>query len=178
MQRASWLFYWHNNCEYFGVMNTITLKDMTITVKDDNGITVLECRGEVVFHSPHKHNFSNHGSRAEMIRKWVGQNCLNMKASALEKQMSISYKQADKIFRKNFQISINRYRQAKRLQNAVKILKTGEVSIKEAADICGYRSISHFCRAFKAQFGITPKECKNGKKIREKGKQTAIKDNY
>lgn len=50
-----------------------------------------------------------------------------------------------------------------RLEHAAVYLKEAHVkalSVSEVAEICGFRSAAHFSRAFKAQYGVTPREMK------------------
>lgn len=43
-----------------------------------------------------------------------------------------------------------------RMEHAKMLLKTGSISIKEAAEMSGYTNVYHFIRAFKSQTGKTP----------------------
>lgn len=45
-----------------------------------------------------------------------------------------------------------------RLKTALKLMRTGEVNVTEAAFLVGYSNLSHFAKAFKSKFGITPSE--------------------
>ena len=46
-----------------------------------------------------------------------------------------------------------------RCENAKKMLLNGAYSVQEAADKCGFESISYFCKTFKKYTGETPGKC-------------------
>ena len=48
------------------------------------------------------------------------------------------------------------YRNAIRLEEARKLIETGEYLVAEAAVAVGYTNISFFCRSYKSVYGITP----------------------
>ena len=43
-----------------------------------------------------------------------------------------------------------------RCENAKKMLLNGAYSVQEAADKCGFESVSYFCKTFKKYIGETP----------------------
>ncbi|WP_333473006.1 helix-turn-helix transcriptional regulator [Cyclonatronum proteinivorum] len=50
-----------------------------------------------------------------------------------------------------------------RLEEAKKLLETGEPSITQVAYAVGYNSLSYFSRAFKEYYGCKPSDCITGK---------------
>ena len=59
------------------------------------------------------------------------------------------------------------YRNRLRLEEAKKLIDTGEYFVEEAADAVGFTNVSFFCRSYKRAFGCTPlgrTEGKNRKK--------------
>ena len=47
-----------------------------------------------------------------------------------------------------------------KLNRAAELLKSGEYTVSEIADKCGFSTQSHFSVVFKKQFGVTPTEYK------------------
>lgn len=45
-----------------------------------------------------------------------------------------------------------------RMNNALKLLKSTELTVSEAATSCGFSDVNNFIRLFKKSFGVTPKE--------------------
>ncbi|MGN0280926.1 MAG: helix-turn-helix domain-containing protein, partial [Prevotella sp.] len=43
-----------------------------------------------------------------------------------------------------------------RLKRAAKLIKENRYAINEISDMCGFSSVSYFCRCFKAQYGVQP----------------------
>jgi AraC-like DNA-binding protein len=151
-------------------VNEMTIKNATVKVTDKNGALLFVVKGSVeVCHTSLCGKIPPLG-KAETIKIWLDENHHHGNYALLEKALGISMRKADSIFRKKYNKSICKYRQAVRMERAFAELKTGETCIKEMAHKCGYNSLSHFCRAFKKRFGITPKECKNGIKTGKKGK--------
>jgi len=46
----------------------------------------------------------------------------------------------------------------RRLRKAAQLLQTTDKTVQQIADECGFESLSHFSRYFKAKFGITPSQ--------------------
>jgi transcriptional regulator GlxA family with amidase domain len=62
------------------------------------------------------------------------------------------------LFKSEIGISPQRYLNSIRLEKAKECLEDGALSCKEIAAEVGIPNVSHFCRSFKALYGITPKE--------------------
>lgn len=60
-------------------------------------------------------------------------------------------------FHRYFGMTIGAYRRNIRLQRAEEMLRTKR-PLTEVAMQCGYASQSHFCRAFKSSYGLTPSQ--------------------
>jgi AraC family transcriptional regulator len=60
-------------------------------------------------------------------------------------------------FRRYFGETVGTYRRQLRLQRAEAMLGNG-IGLTETALACGFNSHSHFCRAFKAAYGLTPSQ--------------------
>lgn len=62
------------------------------------------------------------------------------------------------LFRRHHGETPQRYLQKVRLERATALLRAGALNIKEIAAACGYVDAAHFCHAFKAATGSTPKQ--------------------
>ncbi|MFH1499772.1 MAG: AraC family transcriptional regulator [Verrucomicrobiota bacterium] len=71
---------------------------------------------------------------------------------------SLSTAHFSALFRKHQGVSPSRYLQNARLARAKTLLAEGSLNIKEIAAACGYVDAAHFCHAFKAAAGLTPKQ--------------------
>ena len=83
----------------------------------------------------------------------------------LSAQQPISYYAAlcfmsETSFRRHFRTCMGTspisYRNRLRLEEASRLIRTGEYTVAEAADATGFSNLSFFCRAYKAEFGSTP----------------------
>jgi AraC family transcriptional regulator len=61
-----------------------------------------------------------------------------------------------KEFRRHFGATIGAYQRQLRLQRAEAMLLRRNIDLTEIALACGFANHSHFCRSFKAAYGITP----------------------
>lgn len=62
------------------------------------------------------------------------------------------------LFRRHLGMTPGRYLQNARLERAQTLLREGALSTKEIAAACGYVDAAHFCHAFKAATGRSPKQ--------------------
>ncbi|MBR2044491.1 MAG: helix-turn-helix transcriptional regulator [Clostridia bacterium] len=61
-----------------------------------------------------------------------------------------------RIFTAAYGIPPHKYISELRIQRAKELLKNNRLSISQVSDSCGYSSVYHFCRAFKAAVGEAP----------------------
>lgn len=92
---------------------------------------------------------------ASSIRHYIDSNC-NQKLTldGLARQFSYSKYYVERCFKEKYGISIGKYYNTKKLNEAVKLLETHTVS--DTAQLLGYSSIYAFSRAFRNQFGVSP----------------------
>ncbi len=64
-------------------------------------------------------------------------------------------------FRACIGVSPIEYRNRLRLEEASRLIRTGEYTVSEAAYATGFSNLSFFCRAYKAEFGHTPSSAKS-----------------
>ena len=82
----------------------------------------------------------------------------------LAQQVEISERTLRRGLRKLFSTTIVGYLALLRMEQAEKLLREGEFSIGEVANLVGYSHLGNFSTAFKRQFGITPSQCLAGQK--------------
>ena len=61
-----------------------------------------------------------------------------------------------KLFRSSMGISPKQYVLSLRLQRAKQLLAEGKEKVCAVASECGFESVAHFSRTFRAQVGMTP----------------------
>ena len=71
-----------------------------------------------------------------------------------------------KLFREYMESSPKQYVLMLRLKKAKQLLSIGNMKIWSIAETCGFESTAHFCRTFKAHFGITPKDYRESRRMR------------
>ncbi len=59
-------------------------------------------------------------------------------------------------FKKNLGLSVPQYVMELRLQQAEELLQSTQYSVKEIAEMCGFRNTAYFIRCFSEMFGVTP----------------------
>ncbi len=80
---------------------------------------------------------------------------LDIIASALKYSPST----LNKLFRKHLNISVRQYIITRRMDCAVRMLKSKEYSVKEISSMLGFSSISNFSTEFKKHYGKSPRNC-------------------
>lgn len=63
-----------------------------------------------------------------------------------------------RLFQKVVGMSPQQWLLERRLRKAAQLLQTTDKTVQQIADECGFESLSHFSRYFKAKFGITPSQ--------------------
>lgn len=85
--------------------------------------------------------------------------------SSLAKHFGYNSSYLSRSFRQTFGISFGRYLTMLRLREFILLLREGNQSITECAFECGFGSMRSFYRAFRDEFGCSPKEyCEADKK--------------
>ena len=85
--------------------------------------------------------------------------------SILAREVGMSTRQLERLFRRYLNRSPKRYYMELRLQKARNLLMQTDMSVIEIALACGFASPSHFSKCYRAQYGTTP--------YRERGAQAA-----
>ena len=65
------------------------------------------------------------------------------------------------MFEKNCKMSLNKYIETLRMEDAKWLLKNSEYSMTEISEILGFCNCAYFSSVFKENFGVTPKKYRN-----------------
>lgn len=99
--------------------------------------------------------------QAVLVGNYIGEHFSNPDLSvySLRRDLRIPPKKISKIFKEDFNSSFKIYLNTVRLLEVKRLLEVSDksVSISDIAKQCGYSSIPHFNRLFKAETGMTPK---------------------
>lgn len=101
----------------------------------------------------------------DYIDKNLYDSSLSNETLALE--IGISEVYLRKLFTRHLNITPKQYILNARLRKAKRLLVDTSLTVTEIAENCGFSSLYHFCRAFKAKTGTTPSEYASGNKIRQ-----------
>lgn len=95
----------------------------------------------------------------DLVTEYIDQNPhLALSLNDLAEVAHFSPPYLSRIFREKKGITVTAYITKKRMENAKFLLQQSTMSIQEIASHCGFRTISHFNRAFKQNTGYSPKE--------------------
>jgi AraC family carnitine catabolism transcriptional activator len=78
--------------------------------------------------------------------------------AALARVAGVSLRQLERLFAAHVGESLNECYRRIRLDQAALLLKKTGLSVTSVGLACGFRSSSHFSRAFKGRYGISPAE--------------------
>lgn len=84
--------------------------------------------------------------------------------SELAQQVGVSDRTLRRGFQELFGTTVLGYIKDLRLAQAERLLREGNRTVCEVANLVGYSQLGHFAAAFRRKFGITPSDCLYGKK--------------
>ena len=76
----------------------------------------------------------------------------------LSEKLGVSEVYLRKLFAQHYNVSPKQYILEMRIQKSKQLLENGARSVTEISEQCGFSSVYHFCRLFKAKVGQTPSE--------------------
>ena len=82
----------------------------------------------------------------------------NIKMAEVAQSLDISERYLRKLFMQTLQLSPLDYLNQLRVNKAIELMKNTELSLKEIGFASGFNSSQHFCRVFKQQVGINPRD--------------------
>lgn len=80
-----------------------------------------------------------------------------VRVEELAKAAACSPTHLRRLFRAGLGMSPKQYLLQRRLQRAAELLRTTDHTVQQVAERCGFESLSHFHRCFRAKFGCTPR---------------------
>lgn len=81
------------------------------------------------------------------------------------KKLSVAPQYLSHVFKQSLGVNFSDYLSGLRLKYAEKLIKNTEKSITEICFDAGYGNFSHFSRSFKKQYGLSPREYRNKKRM-------------
>ncbi|MBD2091502.1 helix-turn-helix transcriptional regulator [Microcoleus sp. FACHB-1515] len=81
----------------------------------------------------------------------------------LAQQVGLSDRTLQRGFKLLFDSTVVGYLAQRRMERAEQLLRQGDRSVAEVANLVGFSHLGNFAAAFKRQFGITPSQCLAGK---------------
>jgi AraC-like DNA-binding protein len=116
---------------------------------------ILNCLFELIIYKNHKIN-----GRIHTICRYIARNYSEqLTVKQLAELAGLNPVYFNSIFKKETGFPVHQYLIRIRIKNAENMLRSGEYSITETADLCGYADQYNFCRQFKAIMGISPSSC-------------------
>ena len=107
--------------------------------------------------------------KLSMVIKMMGNNIEEpISPSSLAKDVRMSTRQLERLFRRYLNRSPKRYYMELRLQKARNLLMQTDMSVINVALACGFASPSHFSKCYRSHYNKTP--------YRERGSHTSLVD--
>jgi len=102
-----------------------------------------------------------HEPQAVSLQRLMEENyCFNLKLEEFAQLSNRSLSTFKRDFQKQFQASPGKWLTEKRLDHAMNLLTNTDKTVSETAFESGFESRSHFSRAFRDRFGMTPRSSK------------------
>ncbi len=76
----------------------------------------------------------------------------------VSKHVYLSYRYFSGIFTRHMGMGFVKYLNSLRIEEAIRLLKTGKYTVKEISDKVGFRNCNYFIKIFKQSTGVTPKQ--------------------
>jgi transcriptional regulator GlxA family with amidase domain len=70
--------------------------------------------------------------------------------------VELSTRQLERLFSKYINVSPKRYYLKLRLEKARDLLRQTDLSVTDVCVACGFKSLSHFSKSYRATYGISP----------------------
>lgn len=140
--------------EHFNALGAAAFSEILISLSRLRGSTLLQgkTRGEIT------------AERLNALLAYLRTNYKRPLTSRdIEREMSYNFDYLNQLFSKHLHISIFRLLESIRMEEAMHILQTQALSVKEIAGEVGYSDEAYFSRVFKKRTGCTPTEYREGR---------------
>ena len=74
----------------------------------------------------------------------------------------VSRRRFGDVFAESFHITPNQYINSRKIEHAKNLISSGQLSVGEVAEYCGFSDLFYFSKIFKKETGQTPTDYKNG----------------
>lgn len=149
-----------NSAELLGILEKTEIKSRQFGLNDCMTVSLLyRFCGELarLCEKP----YSRKDSRINAVREYVDTHfCEDDCLARCVELTGVSSRRFNDIFKLDFNMTPNRYIVLKKVEYARELLRTGNFSVSEVAEICGFCDVYYFSRVFKAETGVSPKEWK------------------
>ena len=108
----------------------------------------------------HEESRPRSGNTVLQVKKYLDDNYADAELTLekIGKELSYNKKYLSAAFKKEFRIGMTEYLNTIRIQHACTLMEQGFTSMKDIAQLCGYRDPLYFSRIFKKHMGISPRE--------------------
>jgi len=107
----------------------------------------------------HSDSFGSVGFTAYQIVKYVDEHIETIdKIEDIARQLGYSYGYVSHVFSKKAGISLNRYINLKKTDEAIKLMKEGKLTVTQISEKLNYKSIQSFSKVFKRMTGVCPNQ--------------------
>lgn len=95
---------------------------------------------------------------SDFIRKMLQPEYIKMKVTEMAEHSNYSYSHLTKLFKQYTGKTLIEYFKEAKLHMAENLLISSDYSCQRISDCAGYKSLSHFTKAFRSAYGTTPSE--------------------
>lgn len=129
----------------------LKFKELILTVADDPENEALHAYFSSLLQEP----------QSVSLQRVMDDNyCFNLKLEAYAQLSNRSLSAFKRDFKKHFDTTPGKWLLEKRLQHSMQLLSNREKAVSDAAFESGFENTSHFSRAFKERFGVSPMNAK------------------
>lgn len=100
--------------------------------------------------------------RMQKAKEYIDSNFLNNNCiSEATKESNLTPRRFGELFRKNYNVTPHGYIVQLKIENAKKLLSSGEYSVNRVASLCNFSDAYYFSKVFKKETGVAPSKWKN-----------------
>lgn len=96
-------------------------------------------------------------NRSKVLDNFFMDDNINSSLEDFAKNLGVCPRQAERIIAQAYGSTFKKLRADARMAKAASLLESGDMTIEQCAQACGYASVTSFNKAFKQKFQLTPK---------------------